>query len=100
MTGQYAAIPQYQRQLRRMGLGEEGSLAAKAHRAGRPEEVPEGLVRNLIVVGGRSEALARFEAYHDAGADLVLCYPVAALDPFSSILGTVLASAPSPALER
>jgi alkanesulfonate monooxygenase SsuD/methylene tetrahydromethanopterin reductase-like flavin-dependent oxidoreductase (luciferase family) len=100
MTGRYAAIPQYQRQLQRMALGEEGSLAAKAHRAGRPEDVPEGLVRALTVVGGRSEALARFEAYHDAGADLVLCYPVAALDPFSSILGTVLASSPSPALER
>jgi 5,10-methylenetetrahydromethanopterin reductase len=100
MTGQYAAVPQYQRQLQRMALGEEGSLAAKAHRAGRPDDVPDGLVRTLAVVGGRSEALARFEAYHDAGADLVLCYPVAALDPFSSILGTILAAAPSPALER
>ena len=33
----------------------------------------------------------------EAGADLVLCYPVAALEPFSSILGTVLTAAPSPA---
>jgi alkanesulfonate monooxygenase SsuD/methylene tetrahydromethanopterin reductase-like flavin-dependent oxidoreductase (luciferase family) len=100
MTGAYAAIPQYQRQLQRMGLEEEGSLAVNAYRAGRTEDVPEGLVRTLTVMGGRSEALDRFEAHHDAGADLVLCYPVAARDPFSSILGTVLASAPSPALER
>jgi alkanesulfonate monooxygenase SsuD/methylene tetrahydromethanopterin reductase-like flavin-dependent oxidoreductase (luciferase family) len=100
VTAQYAAVPQYQRQLQRMALGEEGSLAAKAHRAGRPDDVSDGLVRTLAVVGGRSEALARFEAYHDAGADLVLCYPVAALDPLSSILGTILAAAPSPALER
>lgn len=100
MTGQYAAVPHYLRQLERMALGEEGSLAAKAHRAGRPEDVPDGLVRTLAVVGGRAEALARFEACHEAGADLVLCYPVAALDPFSSILGTILTAAPSPALER
>jgi hypothetical protein len=29
----------------------------------------------------------------------VLCYPVPALDPFSSLLGTVLGAAPSPSLE-
>ena len=60
-----------------------------------------GWTRFLTVMGGRAEALARFRAYRDAGADLVLCYPVAAAaDPFSSILGTVLAAAPSPAVER
>jgi alkanesulfonate monooxygenase SsuD/methylene tetrahydromethanopterin reductase-like flavin-dependent oxidoreductase (luciferase family) len=99
-AGRYAAIPQYQRQLQRMGLGKEAALAAKAHRAGRPDEVPDELVRTLTVVGGRTEALARFEAYHHAGADLVLCYPVAALEPYSSILGTMLAAAPSTAVER
>jgi alkanesulfonate monooxygenase SsuD/methylene tetrahydromethanopterin reductase-like flavin-dependent oxidoreductase (luciferase family) len=100
MTGRYAAIPQYHRQLERMGLGDEGSRAAKAHRAGRPDEVPDELVRTLTVWGGRAEALARFGAFHQAGADLVLCYPVATFDPYSSILGTVLAAAPSTALER
>ena len=35
-----------------------------------------------------------------AGADLVLCYPVAALDPFSTVLGTAIACAPDPAVER
>jgi 2-methylisocitrate lyase-like PEP mutase family enzyme len=62
--------------------------------------VPESLVRALAVTGGRTQALQRFEAYREAGADLVLCYPVAALEPFSSILGTVLAAAPQTAVER
>jgi alkanesulfonate monooxygenase SsuD/methylene tetrahydromethanopterin reductase-like flavin-dependent oxidoreductase (luciferase family) len=99
-TGRYAAIPQYLRQFEAMGLGDDASLAVKAYRGGRPGEVPEPLVRALTVVGGRSEALARFDAYRVAGADLVLCYPVPALDRFSSILGTVLAAAPFPDLER
>jgi alkanesulfonate monooxygenase SsuD/methylene tetrahydromethanopterin reductase-like flavin-dependent oxidoreductase (luciferase family) len=100
MTGRYAVLPQYLRQLVLMGLGEEGALAAKAHRAGLPGEVPEALVRSLSVWGGRAEARGRFDAYREAGADLVVCYPVPVREPFSSLLGTVLAAAPSPALER
>ncbi|HYT29333.1 MAG TPA: LLM class flavin-dependent oxidoreductase [Actinomycetota bacterium] len=101
MAGQYASIPHYLAQLRAVGLGSEGEAAARSFAAGRPDQVPEALVRALTVMGGRAEALARFRAYLDAGADLVLCYPVAAAaDPFSSILGTVLAAAPSPAVER
>jgi 5,10-methylenetetrahydromethanopterin reductase len=100
MTGLYASFPNYRRQFELMGLGQEASLAAKASTGGRLRDVPESLVRTLTVTGGRAEALARFEAFRDAGADLVLCYPVAALEPLSSVLGTVLAAAPSPALER
>ena len=100
MTGQYAAIPHYLRQLELMGLGEEGAVAAKAFVAGRPTDVPESLVRALTVLGGRKEALARFDEFRLAGADLVLCYPVAALEPYSSVLGTVLTAAPAPAAER
>ena len=100
MAGQYAASPHYGRQFELMGLGEEAALASKAFQAGRTEEVPEALVRATAVTGGRGTALARFGEYWDAGADVVLCYPVAALDPFSSVLGTVLAAAPSPSLER
>jgi 5,10-methylenetetrahydromethanopterin reductase len=100
MAGQYAAIPHYLRQFELMGLGEEAAMGAKAYQAGRVEEVPEPLVRATAVTGGRGAALARFHEYRDAGADVVLCYPVAALDPFSSVLGTVLAAAPSPSLER
>jgi 5,10-methylenetetrahydromethanopterin reductase len=100
MTGMYASIPHYLRQLERMGLGREGEAAGAAFAGGRPEEIPESLVRALAVVGGRAQALERFAAYTEAGADLVLCYPVASLEPFSSILGTVLSAAPSPAVER
>ena len=100
MAGQYAAIPHYFRQFELMGLGEEAALGAKAYQGGRAEEVPEPLVRATAVTGGRGTALARFREYRDAGADVVLCYPVAALDPISSVLGTVLAAAPSPSLER
>jgi len=100
MAGQYAAIPHYLRQFEVMGLGEEAAMGAKAYQAGRVEEVPEPLVRATAVTGGRGTALARFGEYRDAGADVVLCYPVAALDPSSSVLGTVLAAAPSPSLER
>ena len=100
MTGRYASLPHYHRQFEAMGLGEEAALAAKAFDGGRIHDVPDGLVRTLTVAGGRAEALARFREFHEAGADLVLCYPVAALDPFSSILGTVLGAAPHPALER
>jgi alkanesulfonate monooxygenase SsuD/methylene tetrahydromethanopterin reductase-like flavin-dependent oxidoreductase (luciferase family) len=100
MAGQYAAMPHYLRQFELMGLGEEAALAAKACQAGRAEEVPEPLVRATTVTGGRGTALDRFREYRDAGADVVLCYPVAALDPISSVLGTVLAAAPEPSLER
>ncbi len=98
-TGQYASIPHYLRQLERMGLGEQGRAAAAAFGAGHPEEVPESLVRALAVTGGRREAQERFRALRDAGADLVLWYPVPALDAVSSIMGTVMAAAPNPAVE-
>ncbi len=100
MTAMYASIPHYRRQMEAMGLEEAAGLAAKAIDAGRAQDVPEDLVRALCVLGGRGEAMARFEQLFKAGADLVLCYPVSALEPFSSILRTILAAAPSPAVER
>ncbi|HEX2266708.1 MAG TPA: LLM class flavin-dependent oxidoreductase [Actinomycetota bacterium] len=99
-TAQYAAIPHYANQLVQMGLGEESRIAARALESGGLADVPARLVRALTVMGGRRDALDRFDAYRRAGADVVLWYPVPALDPFSSILGTLLAAAPSPALER
>jgi alkanesulfonate monooxygenase SsuD/methylene tetrahydromethanopterin reductase-like flavin-dependent oxidoreductase (luciferase family) len=100
MTGLYASFPNYRRQLEEMGLGEEATLAAKAFTGGRPDEIPESFVRSLSVMGGRAEALARFAAFREAGADLVVCYPVSALETASSVLGTLLAAAPAPALEH
>lgn len=99
MVGRYASIPGYRTQMARMGLKQEAEQAAAALQAGRPQEVPESLARALTVMGGRKEAVARFEEYQDAGADLALCYPVAALDPLTSILGTVMAAAPDPAVQ-
>jgi alkanesulfonate monooxygenase SsuD/methylene tetrahydromethanopterin reductase-like flavin-dependent oxidoreductase (luciferase family) len=95
-VAQYAALPRYRRQMHGMGLGPEADAAAAAFEAGRLDGVPERLVRALTVSGGRKEALSRFVAFHEAGADLVLCYPVPALDRFSSLLGTVIAAAPAP----
>lgn len=100
MAGRYAALPQYLRQFEAMGLGEEARLAAKAFAEGRPQDVPEGLVRAVAVTGGRQEVMSRFEEFRRAGVDLVFCYPVAALDRFSSVLGTLMAAAPNPAVER
>jgi len=98
-AGHYASIPHYHRQLERMGLGEEGRAAAAAVGSGRPDDVPESLVRALAVVGGRPEAMERSRAFREAGADLVLWYPVPALDRLSSIMGTVMAAAPDPGLQ-
>jgi probable F420-dependent oxidoreductase len=95
-TAHYAAVPHYRRQMERMGLGDAAAEAASALGSGDLATVPETLVRTLTVMGGRDEALARFAAFHDAGADLVLVYPVPALDPFSSVMGTLLTAAPDP----
>jgi alkanesulfonate monooxygenase SsuD/methylene tetrahydromethanopterin reductase-like flavin-dependent oxidoreductase (luciferase family) len=83
-AAQYLAIPTYRRQFEAMGL----------------DKAPgEGLVRAVCLVGSAAEADARLDAYREAGADLPVVYPVPALEPASSIMGTVLAAAPSPALE-
>jgi len=89
---QYASIPHYQRQLEAVGLGKEAEAAARG-------DVPDALIRAVAAVGDAAAAAARIQAYRDAGADLPFAYPVPALEPVSSILGTVLALAPSPALE-
>jgi len=100
MTGRYASVPNYLAQFERMGLGAAAHRAARAFADGRPEDVPEALVEALCVRGSRETWLARAAAFHEAGADLVLCYPVAALEPFSTVLGTAIACAPDPAVER
>jgi alkanesulfonate monooxygenase SsuD/methylene tetrahydromethanopterin reductase-like flavin-dependent oxidoreductase (luciferase family) len=95
-AGQYASIPHYLRQFERMGLGDEARAAAAAFEGERIDDVPESFLRALTVMGGRREAKERERAYRDAGADLVLWYPVPALDPISSIMGTIMAAAPDP----
>ena len=53
-------------------------------------------MRAVCLLGGRGEALARLDAYREAGADLPVVYPVAAAEPTPSILRTLLALAPRP----
>ena len=93
MAGQYASYASYRRQFDEIGLGPQASVAAQAHRAGRPEDVPEVLVRTVCAMG--DEARGRVEAFRDAGADLPIIYPVATADASSSLRGTLLALAPS-----
>ncbi len=71
----------------------EAERAAAAVRSGRPEEVPDALLRAVTASG--EDAVERLRAYRDAGADLVVVYPVAAGDAAASIRGTLRALAPS-----
>lgn len=91
-AGEYASYPAYRRQFEQLGLGAEAEAAAAAHRAGRPEEVPSALVEAVSAVG--AEAPARLAAFREAGADLVVVYPVPVGDPASSIERTLFALAP------
>jgi len=91
-SGEYASYGPYARQLEQMGLGELGRAAAEASRSGRADDVPEKLVEAVCAVG--DAAPSRLEAYHDAGADVVVVYPVAAGDLAASLEGTILALAP------
>jgi alkanesulfonate monooxygenase SsuD/methylene tetrahydromethanopterin reductase-like flavin-dependent oxidoreductase (luciferase family) len=94
-TGEYASYPAYARQFAAVGLGEEASAAAAAHRARRPLEVPERLVRALTLAGDAGSARERLQAYRDSGADLPVVYPVTgATDPAGSLAATLNALAP------
>ncbi len=93
-AAEYATYPAYRRQLGRLGFEAEVQAAAAAARAGRPEDVPEAFVDALTASGER--ASERLDAYREAGADLVVVYPVPAGDPVASILGTLGALAPGP----
>jgi alkanesulfonate monooxygenase SsuD/methylene tetrahydromethanopterin reductase-like flavin-dependent oxidoreductase (luciferase family) len=91
-AGEYASYPAYARQFEQLGLGAEADAAAAAHRAGRPEEVPEVLVRAVSAVGDR--ATGRIAEFREAGADLIVVYPVPVGEPVPSIEGTLLSLAP------
>lgn len=91
-AGEYASYPAYARQFAQLGLGTEAEAAAAAHRAGRPQDVPEVLVRAVSAVGDR--APERIEEFREAGADLVVVYPIPVGEPAASIEATLLALAP------
>jgi alkanesulfonate monooxygenase SsuD/methylene tetrahydromethanopterin reductase-like flavin-dependent oxidoreductase (luciferase family) len=90
-AAEYASYPAYSRQFAQVGLGEEAAVAAEAHRAGRPHDAPERLVRAVCAFG--DDAPARIAELHDAGAEPVV-YPVTTGDAPASIEATLLALAP------
>jgi alkanesulfonate monooxygenase SsuD/methylene tetrahydromethanopterin reductase-like flavin-dependent oxidoreductase (luciferase family) len=98
-VGMYASFPNYRRQLEREGLGDAAAEAVEAHRSGRDEAIPGALLDALCIRGGREDAVARLEQYRAAGADHVVVYPVTAQEPLSSLIGTIMAAAPDPAVE-
>jgi alkanesulfonate monooxygenase SsuD/methylene tetrahydromethanopterin reductase-like flavin-dependent oxidoreductase (luciferase family) len=94
--GEYASFPAYARQFASMGLGHMASEAAAAFTAGRPEDVPEALIRQVCLSGDPAAARARLEAFRDAGADLPVVYPVVTGgDPAGSATETLRALAPN-----
>jgi alkanesulfonate monooxygenase SsuD/methylene tetrahydromethanopterin reductase-like flavin-dependent oxidoreductase (luciferase family) len=89
---QYASIPHYRAHFEQTGLADAAGEAARGGSA-------EALIRAVALVGDPSAAARRLQEYRDAGADLPVVYPVPALEPVSSMTGTILALAPHPALE-
>lgn len=94
-AGEYASYPGYGRQFALMGLESEARHAAAAHAAGRPDDVPERLVRSVTLAGDPVAARERLNAYREAGADLPVVYPVAVSgDPVGSVARTLIAAMP------
>jgi alkanesulfonate monooxygenase SsuD/methylene tetrahydromethanopterin reductase-like flavin-dependent oxidoreductase (luciferase family) len=90
-AAEYASYPAYARQFEQVGLGAEAVAAAKAHHAGRPDDVPESLVRAVTAFG--DDAATRVSEFAEAGAEPVV-YPVAVDGSPASIEATLLALAP------
>lgn len=90
-AAEYASYPAYARQFEQVGLGTEAVAAAEAHHAGRPDDVPEGLVGAVTAFG--DDAATRVSEFAEAGAHPVI-YPVAVDGSAASIEATLLALAP------
>ena len=90
-AAEYASYPAYARQFEEVGLGTEAAAAAEAHRAGRPDDVPQGLVSAVTAFG--DDAATRVSEFVEAGAHPVI-YPVAVDGSAASIEATLLALAP------
>jgi len=98
-AGEYASYPAYRRQFEAMGLGREAHAAAEASAAGTSEDVPEALLRALMLFGDPAVAARRFRAYREAGADMPIVYPIPVQEPASSIVGTLFALGPTAVIE-
>lgn len=101
-AARYVALEPYARQFEAMGLGKElGEAREGLSGNGPPKDViSDRLVERTCVWGGREQALGRLEQFRDAGADVVVVYPVPAGEAVSSLSGTLMAAAPDPALEH
>jgi alkanesulfonate monooxygenase SsuD/methylene tetrahydromethanopterin reductase-like flavin-dependent oxidoreductase (luciferase family) len=93
-AGEYASYPAYARQFEALGLAPEAEAAARAHRDGRPEGVPDALVRAVCLLGDPVDARARLHAYAEAGADLPIVYPLSDGPDVAGALATLTALAP------
>ncbi len=79
-TVEYSRIPAYARQFALMGLGEASA---------------DELVEKICLPGDAEGSRVRMEEFREAGADLVVVYPVAAgIDPAGSVAQTLEALAP------
>ena len=78
-ASRYAGMDPYRRQFADLGID--------------PSD-PEGVAAATCVRGERDAALARLREYAEAGADVVVVYPVAAGEAASSLTGTLMATAP------
>ena len=95
-AGQYASYPAYARQFAAVGLERETVVAAQAHREGRPEDVPDALLRAVTLPGDATAAAARLQEYREAGADYPVVYPVVAGEDLqASLTATIRALAPA-----
>ncbi len=95
-AAEYASYPAYARQFATVGLEAEAAAAARAHRDGRPGDVPDALVRAVTLPRDRAAAAARLGEFREAGADLAVVYPVVAgTDLGASLTATIRALAPA-----
>ena len=94
----YVRLPWYESQFRRMGLWSEAEdrLGSRDRRSAK--QLARRAVEATCLHGEADHALARLAEYRDAGADVVVVYPVAAAEAVSSLQGTMMALASDPAL--
>lgn len=92
-ASEYASYPAYARQFALMGLGAEAEAAAAAHGAGRPQDVPDALIRAIAIVG--QDGPQRLRSYREAGADVPIVYPVVGPgEPVENVARTLAVLAP------
>jgi alkanesulfonate monooxygenase SsuD/methylene tetrahydromethanopterin reductase-like flavin-dependent oxidoreductase (luciferase family) len=95
-AARYLGMLHYRRQFEAMGFEGEAARAQEAlENDGHPRDVvADRLIEETCVWGEPEKARARLSEYAEAGATLVVVYPVAAGEAVSSLSGTLMAAAP------